>query len=329
MNASRIQRADEPKSKVKLSAIRTDGGTQSRATVSDVVVDDYAAAMTDGATFPKMIIFYDGSEHWLADGFHRHRAYLKAGLTIVEADVRQGTRRDAVLFSVGANSSHGLQRTRDDKRRAVMTLLDDAEWSSWPNTKVAKACGVSEGFVRHLRIYEDIPTSDVRTVERNGTTYTMNTSAIGSGVLQFEQPENLVSQRVVLSQSEAIATQTAEDEITAEDLENDSGFQKAAEAFASAKALYDEAMAAPAAEPISPEREANLRRVLGTQEQRSTLLRVVNMAKAVADLPKPGDMVSAVPPALNHTIDVLSLLAAANWFEQFARAWERNPGAKA
>ena len=37
----------------------------------------------------------------------------------IAADVRQGTRRDALLFAAGANSSHGLSRTTADKRRAI------------------------------------------------------------------------------------------------------------------------------------------------------------------------------------------------------------------
>jgi len=34
---------------------------------------------------------------------------------------------DAVFNSVGANAEHGLRRTNADKRRAVLTLLNDDE----------------------------------------------------------------------------------------------------------------------------------------------------------------------------------------------------------
>lgn len=92
------------------------------------------------------------------------------------------TRRDAVLYSVGANSSHGLRRTNADKRRAVETLLRDEEWSAWSNREVARRSGVSEFMVRDMRpaICEKIAdTSPERTVQRNGTTYTQNTGNIG------------------------------------------------------------------------------------------------------------------------------------------------------
>jgi hypothetical protein len=48
-------------------------------------------------------------------------------VTEAPAEVRTGSRRDAVRYSVGANSVHGLRRTNEDKRREVQTLLADAE----------------------------------------------------------------------------------------------------------------------------------------------------------------------------------------------------------
>ena len=49
------------------------------------------------------------------------------GLTEIEAEIRDGTRRDAILYAVGANSDHGMKRSNRDKRNAVMTLLKDPE----------------------------------------------------------------------------------------------------------------------------------------------------------------------------------------------------------
>lgn len=91
-----------------------------------------------------------------------------------------GPRRDAILYSVGANSTHGLRRTNADKRRAVETLLRDEEWQGWSNRKIAEVCGVSEFMVREARpaICEKIADTP-RKVERNGTTYTQNTANIG------------------------------------------------------------------------------------------------------------------------------------------------------
>lgn len=156
-----------------LDDIQVDGGTQSRATLNDQVVSDYAEAISAGATFPPIVVFYDGKKHWLADGFHRFHAYQKAGRTHARADVRQGTRRDAVLHSVGANATHGLRRTSDDKRRAVLTLIEDPEWSKWSDREIARRCMVSDKTVAKLRPVASAENPQIeRTVQRGGTVYT-------------------------------------------------------------------------------------------------------------------------------------------------------------
>lgn len=167
---------------VNIADIRINGGTQSRAAINKEVVADYADAMDGGAEFPPLVVFFDGSSYWLADGFHRYEAFARSGAHDVPADIRQGSQRDAVLYSVGANAAHGLRRTNDDKRRAVMVLLNDPEWSKWSNREIARQCGVSERLVRDVRpICDKNADSAPRTVTRNGTTYEQNTANIGSG----------------------------------------------------------------------------------------------------------------------------------------------------
>ncbi len=112
---------------VVLDDIRTDGGTQPREYLNELVLSEYAESMTDGTAFPPVVVFFDGSHYWLADGFHRFFAAKKCGAQEIDADVRQGTRRDAKLYAVGANAAHGLRRTNVDKRRAALTLLQDEE----------------------------------------------------------------------------------------------------------------------------------------------------------------------------------------------------------
>ncbi len=171
---------------LEVSVIRRDGGTQPRALINPFQVDEYAADMAAGATFPPVVVFNDGSEYWLADGFHRVAAAEKAGFRSVCVDVRQGTRRDAVLYSVGANSAHGLRRTNEDKHRAVLTLLQDEEWRQWSNVEIARRCGVSHTFVNSLRSLETV-SSDARTyTTKHGTVAVMNTAAIGRQSLADE-----------------------------------------------------------------------------------------------------------------------------------------------
>lgn len=134
-----------------IDQIRIDGGTQSRAHLNESAVAEYAEALTDGVKLPDVAVYFDGSEYWLADGFHRYFAHKKIGALTIGAEIRGGSRRDAVLHSVGANTAHGLRRTNDDKRRAVETLVSDSEWGKWTDREIAKACGVSHPFVASIR----------------------------------------------------------------------------------------------------------------------------------------------------------------------------------
>lgn len=136
---------------VKLSKIKQDGGTQARERMNPETIREYMEAMEAGATFPPVVLFQDGSDLWLGDGFHRVAAAREAGMLAINAEMRQGGYRDAVLFAVGANATHGLRRTNADKRRAVSRLLDDQEWAEWSDNEISKKCGVSQPFVSKMR----------------------------------------------------------------------------------------------------------------------------------------------------------------------------------
>ncbi|MCZ7683892.1 MAG: hypothetical protein M5U28_36055 [Sandaracinaceae bacterium] len=163
---------------ITLDAIRTDGGTQPRADLDLALCEEYRAALEEGATFPPVVVFYDGVERWIADGFHRLAAHRLAGRETIEAVVHQGTVRDAQLWSFGANDEHGKRRTNADKRRAVEAMLRDSEWAAWSDREIARRCKVTHPFVAKLRASLVTVTSE-RTVTRAGVTFTMDTSAIG------------------------------------------------------------------------------------------------------------------------------------------------------
>ena len=181
-----------------VDSIRTDGGTQSRAQINWLTVTDYAADIAEGATFPPVVVYFDGADYWLADGFHRLEAHKRLGLVEIAADVKQGTRRDAILYSVKANAVHGLRRTNEDKRRAVRLLLEDDEWWLWNDVKIAAMCGVSSMFVwnvrREVKKERDAIikrfNDDLRLVERNGTTYTIDTANIGKRAESVDEDED-------------------------------------------------------------------------------------------------------------------------------------------
>jgi len=171
---------------LELDLIRTDGGTQSRVELNQDTVADYAEAYRAGAQMPPVIIFFDGVDRWLADGFHRYFGARAAGLTQIYENVTPGTQRDAVLYSLKANATHGLKRTNADKRKAVETMLNDPEWSSWSDKKIAEVCGVGNQLVGDVRraIFvnhkdEAREAAPVRVVERNGKSFTQAVGQIG------------------------------------------------------------------------------------------------------------------------------------------------------
>ncbi len=185
---------------IQIENIRLDGGTQPRARLDPELVSEYAEAMDKGDKFPPVTVFFDGTDYWLADGFHRVHAADQARILVVDANIRQGTRRDAILFSASANSSHGLRRSNEDERRAVMTLLDDQEWSKWSDGEIARRCAVSQRFVSGLRASHTQNGSECtsRTFihPKTGQPSTMQTANIGSGKSQpFDAGRVLTSTR--------------------------------------------------------------------------------------------------------------------------------------
>lgn len=176
--------------------IRTDGGTQARTEINEATVREYAETLRQAAVeelpwpFPDVIVFYDGENYWLGDGFHRVNAAKQAEYHQVSAEVRQGTRRDAVLFAVGANATHGLRRSQADKRRAIETLLRDDEWGRWSDREIARRCNVSHPTVAAIRAEVTGNFSSERVyVDKHGNETRMETASIGKKFNQGKQAE--------------------------------------------------------------------------------------------------------------------------------------------
>lgn len=169
---------------IPLAAIRIDGGTQARTEIDEDIVAEYAEAISEGANMPPLVVFFDGANFWLADGFHRYHAYLQAGFEEGSAEIHTGLRDDAVLYAAGANASHGLRRTNTDKRNAVEMVLAIPKCAGWSNSAIAKACGVSDHFVGTVRKAHSDPIGVSQPAERtyttkHGTQATMRTAKIG------------------------------------------------------------------------------------------------------------------------------------------------------
>lgn len=124
---------------------------QSRIEINEETVGEYADAMEQNDKFPPVLAYFDGIHYYLTDGYHRYHATRRVGKASIDCEIINGTLRDAILHSTAVNSKHGMRRSYADKRKAVMTLLEDFEWEQWSNIRIAEQCGVSNTFVASLR----------------------------------------------------------------------------------------------------------------------------------------------------------------------------------
>ena len=136
---------------IDIGKIRIDGGTQSRKQVYEDTVASYTELLLDGIKMPAPIVFYDGKEYWLADGFHRYHAHKRSVHKAIDCEIHNGTKRDAFIFSRSANAEHGLPRTNEEKRLVIMSLLDDIEYADASEREIGRICKVSHMTVARVK----------------------------------------------------------------------------------------------------------------------------------------------------------------------------------
>ena len=138
-----------PTRRLNIALIRTNAGTQTRAGINEQTVADYGERMIAGDHFPPVVVFYDGQDFILSDGFHRVRAAKLAKFDKIEAEIHKGTRLDALKFSLAANHRHGLRRSNEDKRHSITVALK--EFSDLSDRAIAALCGVTHPSVSAVR----------------------------------------------------------------------------------------------------------------------------------------------------------------------------------
>jgi hypothetical protein len=175
--------AAKPRAAIKkslaLSRIQIDGETQPREKIDPSLVAEYIEAMDAGAKFPPAIVYHDGADYWLADGFHRYFAALDSGRDDIECEVRTGTLHDARWFSYSANQTHGMRRTNADKAKAVKAALQHPTGAKMSDNSIAEHCGVSQPFVGKIRESLITVISETTRVGRDGRE--IKTAKIGKG----------------------------------------------------------------------------------------------------------------------------------------------------
>jgi uncharacterized ParB-like nuclease family protein len=135
--------------KIPIDSIKLDSDLQPRAALNQETINEYTEAMKAGAQFPGVVIFQDGEVNWLADGYHRYAAAKNAGAQDISAEIRTGSKEDALKFALSANATHGLRRSQADKRRAVVIALK--RFGNLSNRELGRLTAVDDKTVGKYR----------------------------------------------------------------------------------------------------------------------------------------------------------------------------------
>jgi hypothetical protein len=161
---------------ILLEKVEVDRSTQCRERLIPERIEFLADLLAQpGKDFDAPIeVYFDGWKYWLADGFHRVKAYQKVGRMKVMARVREGTHRDALIHAAGANATHGQPRTRKGIRRSILLLLDDDEFARLSDRTLAKIVRCADKTVGAVRKELDKDSTTRVYTDKHGNTTEMN-----------------------------------------------------------------------------------------------------------------------------------------------------------
>ena len=128
---------------------------QPRISIDQSVVEEYAEVLRgDARALPPIDVFLVGTEEtpYVVDGYHRWHAHR-----LVESEwlrcnvVGRGTLDEGRWVSTRSNRTHGLRRSNEDKRAAVLSALATEIGQEQSNRVIAEHVGVSADLVSAVR----------------------------------------------------------------------------------------------------------------------------------------------------------------------------------
>jgi hypothetical protein len=131
--------------------LTSDPTYQARSRMNPSVVKDYEDNLIAGVSFPPITVVRTTNEYIVIDGFHRLNAHRNQGRDRIESAIIDCDRGTALKLAIASNQTHGLQRSTEDKARAVKMALDDFELENMSDRELGKLCGVSHKFVASVR----------------------------------------------------------------------------------------------------------------------------------------------------------------------------------
>lgn len=136
---------------LSIDLIRLDGGSQARIKSSEETIEAYAELIDASKgewPFGPLDVFHDGSDYFLADGFHRTLAALRLSRASLPCRIHKGTAKDARIFGMTANDKHGLRMTRADKHACVEWLIENKR--NLTQAEIAQMAGVDHRTVKRI-----------------------------------------------------------------------------------------------------------------------------------------------------------------------------------
>lgn len=110
--------------------LRLDPVAHGRVKMTPDKIREYAKLLLEEVSLPPLVAFFDETDYWLADGFHRLCASILAfgHNKPVIVDVRQGTKKDAIAHA--AKASDGFPLTEKDKKQRKLMIQHGEKWQN-------------------------------------------------------------------------------------------------------------------------------------------------------------------------------------------------------
>lgn len=107
-----------------LGSIDTHARLQVRGGTRPALVNSYAKAMDQGASFPAISLARIGPKLYVIDGHHRLQAARSVGLRSIKATSKRMSLDDAQRQALAANRDHGVRLGNKEKQAAFLGYID-------------------------------------------------------------------------------------------------------------------------------------------------------------------------------------------------------------
>lgn len=148
--------------KVRIADLVVDPTIQIRRGNHEQTIQRYMESFDQ---LPPVDVFDTPDGQLLADGFHRVASAERLGLTEIEADVRKGTRTEALEWAVVSNTKNADPLSPDERDTGIRRLKQIHP--GWSNREIAKAMSVSEVTIRRVFDIDEVKQATFRGASRD------------------------------------------------------------------------------------------------------------------------------------------------------------------